>query len=209
VSSGDPSVSPGDPRAAEPSSCRILPRVAFLDRTQTLYRPPWRVDVVTRAEVPSPLASTSIAAAVARALEAAAAPAPGSVTIVLTDDAELADLNLEHMGIDGPTDVLSFPMLPPSAFGRGQTGTREPIGIPARGRRTHIGDIAISVERATGQAGAGRGGQTGDVRWSAGDELRLLVTHGVLHLCGWDHAERAEEGAMRALEQRLLQVPSG
>ena len=37
-----------------------------------------------------------------------------------------------------------------------------------------------------------------------GDELRLLVTHGTLHVCGWDHAEPQEEAAMRALEQRLL-----
>jgi hypothetical protein len=54
---------------------------------------PWRIDVVTRAGVRSPLAATRIAAAVARALGAAAAPEPGSATVVLTDDAELADLN--------------------------------------------------------------------------------------------------------------------
>ncbi len=54
------------------------------------------------------------------------------------------------------------------------------------------------------QAEGGRGGQTGDVSWSAADELRLLVTHGTLHVCGWDHAEPAEEAAMRALERRLL-----
>ena len=63
---------------------------------------------------------------------------------------------------------------------------------------------AISVERATEQAVEGRGGQTGDVRWSVADELRLLVTHGTLHLCGWDHAEPADERAMRELEGRLL-----
>ena len=56
------------------------------------------------------------------------------------------------------------------------------------------------------QAAAGRGGQTGDVQWSAADELRLLVTHGALHLCGWDHAEPVEEAAMRALERELLAV---
>jgi probable rRNA maturation factor len=72
------------------------------------------------------------------------------------------------------------------------------------GRRTHLGDVVVSVERAADQAAEGRGGQTGDVRWSVADELRLLVTHGTLHLCGWDHAERAEEREMRALEQRLL-----
>jgi probable rRNA maturation factor len=177
-----------------------------VDRTQTVYRRPWRVDVVTRAGVRSPLPSTWIAAAVARGLDAAWAPAPGSVTIVLTDDAELAELNLEHMGIDGPTDVLSFPMLPPSAFGHGEDGGLKAMPQPAQGGRAHIGDIAISVERAIEQAEAGRGGQTGDLRWSAADELRLLVTHGTLHLCGWDHAEQTEEAAMRALEQRLLQA---
>ena len=72
------------------------------------------------------------------------------------------------------------------------------------GRRVHLGDIVVSVERAAEQAIAGRGGQTGDVTWFAADELRLLVTHGALHICGWDHAEPAEEREMRALEQRLL-----
>jgi probable rRNA maturation factor len=60
------------------------------------------------------------------------------------------------------------------------------------------------VERAREQAAEGRGGQTGDVRWTIEEELRLLVTHGVLHICGWDHAESVEESAMRALERRIL-----
>lgn len=174
-----------------------------VDRTRVIYRPPWRVDLVARAGMVSPLADAAIADAVARALDAATAPSPSSITIVLTDDAELAELNREHMGIDGPTDVLSFPMLAPGAFPReGQAANLAPPS-PPRGR-IHIGDIAISVERAIEQAEQGRGGQTGDVTWSTADELRLLVTHGVLHLCGWDHAEPAEEVAMRALEGRLL-----
>jgi probable rRNA maturation factor len=134
-------------------------------------------------------------------LDAGGAPAPASVTIVLTDDAELTDLNAEHMGVKGPTDVLSFPMLEPAAFR--QSGNRSAPG-PTSARRTHIGDIAISVERAVEQAVEGRGGHNGDVRWSPADELRLLATHGTLHLCGWDHAEPADETAMRALERHLL-----
>jgi len=70
--------------------------------------------------------------------------------------------------------------------------------------RLHLGDIVVSVQRAIAQAQAGRGGQTGDVQWSPADELRLLVTHGVLHICGFDHATPTEEVSMRALEQRLL-----
>ena len=168
-----------------------------VDRTRTIYRPPWRVDLVAREGTASPLSDAAIANAAARALAAADAPSPGSVTIVLTDDDELAELNREHMGIEGPTDVLSFPMLALDAFPRALRG------------RTHIGDIAISVERAIEQASEGRGGQTGDVRWSTADELRLLVTHGTLHLCGWDHAEPDQEAAMRALERRLLERGEG
>ena len=180
-----------------------------IERRRTIYLRPWRVDVVTRDGIRSALPATRIARAVAAALEAARAPEPGSVTIVLTDDEELEDLNVAHMGHEGPTDVLSFPMLERDAFHR--TGpddaTPRPRSMRAplhRRPRTHIGDIAISVARAAEQAIEGRGGQTGDVRWSVADELRLLVTHGTLHLCGWDHAEPAEEASMRALEHALL-----
>jgi probable rRNA maturation factor len=169
---------------------------------RSIYLPPWRIDVVRRPGMPRVVSDTELARALGRALEAAAAPAPGSVTVLLTDDLELTDLNRAHMGIDGPTDVLSFPMLPSDAFPAG--GEQRVVDPDGRRHRTHIGDIAISVERAIEQAEQGRGGQTGDVRWSAADELRLLVTHGTLHLCGLDHAVPAEEAAMRALEQKLL-----
>jgi probable rRNA maturation factor len=175
------------------------------DRRRSIYRPPWRIDLAVRPGVHSPLAEAALAEAAARALAAAGAPEPGSVTVVLTDDDELAELNEAHMGHEGPTDVLSFPMLPPEAYGRGAgAGVGAGRPVPAPGGRTHIGDIAISIERAIDQAEQGRGGQTGDGRWSTADEVRLLVTHGVLHLCGWDHAEPAEEAEMRALERRLL-----
>jgi probable rRNA maturation factor len=176
---------------------------------RSFYVGPWRIDVVRRSEVAPPLAGTRIASAVAEALEAGQALEPGSVTVVLTDDDELADLNREHMGHEGPTDVLSFPMLEPGAFRRSGRDDVRPkpqrkVARAQRRPRTHIGDIAISVERAIEQAEQGRGGQTGDVRWSPADELRLLVTHGTLHLCGWDHAEPDEEAAMRALENALV-----
>jgi probable rRNA maturation factor len=176
------------------------------DVRRSIYLGPSRIDVVRRAGVEAPLSMASIARQVRRGLDASGAPAPSSVAVVLTDDAELADLNREHMGHRGPTDVLSFPMLEAAAFDRrGGGAARARQGDAANaGPRTHIGDIAISVERATDQAEQGRGGQTGDVRWSVADELRLLVTHGTLHLCGWDHAEPAEEAAMRALERELL-----
>lgn len=178
---------------------------------RSLYLGPWRIDVEWRDGVQRLLPATALARAVAAALDAAGAPAPASLGLILSDDAELAELNGEHMGKDGPTDVLSFPLLDPGDYpvhpGKAEpepiAGAGEPFPLPP-GARRHLGDIIVSVERAVDQAGQGRGGQTGDVRWDARDELRLLVTHGTLHVCGWDHAEPAEESAMRTLERELL-----
>ncbi|MHB8672451.1 MAG: rRNA maturation RNase YbeY [Candidatus Limnocylindrales bacterium] len=191
---------------------------------RSIYRAPWRVDLTIRDSVRSPVSGVGLARAIAAALDAGGAPAPASIGLILSDDRELATLNAAHLGHDGPTDVLSFPLLPPEAFpspppdgfprrdgwpargvwaASGAVATTQAFVLPP-GRRTHLGDIVVSVERAVEQAAGGHGGQTGDVRWSPADELRLLVTHGALHVCGWDHAEPGEEAAMRALEGRLL-----
>ena len=179
--------------------------------TRPLYLPPWRIDLDVRDAVRSPLGDAALGRAVAAALEAGGAPTPASIGLILADDAELAGLNAVHMGVDGPTDVLSFPLLPAAAFPP-HAGQRAATPVPwfalPPGRRLHLGDIVVSVERAVEQAEAGRGGHSGDRRWSAADELRLLVTHGALHVCGWDHAEPEEEAAMRALERRLLDEAS-
>lgn len=186
-----------------------------------LYLPPFRVDLEVRAGVPRLLPATALARVLRAALLAGGAPEPAAVGLVLADDAELARLNIAHMGHRGPTDVLSFPLLPPEAYPPHEGGPPRTLAVPARGARPdagpafllppgarlHVGDIVVSVERAREQAEAGRGGQAGDLRWSPADELRLLVVHGALHLCGWDHAERAERVAMRALELAILTGP--
>ncbi|HYM84896.1 MAG TPA: rRNA maturation RNase YbeY [Candidatus Dormibacteraeota bacterium] len=191
---------------------------ALTTPVRAYYIRPWRIDVSVRPGVGEllPVGVAALVRAVAAALEAAGAPRPASIGLVLSEDRELSELDREHMGVEGPTDVLSFPLLPPDAFpphagarrdADGSPGTRtgrDPSFVLPPGRRPHLGDVVVSVERAIAQAEAGRGGQTGDIRWSAGAELRLLVTHGVLHVCGWDHAEPDEESAMRALEHRLL-----
>lgn len=169
-----------------------------------------RVDITVRPGVEVPLTAAAMVRAILAALHAGDAPRPASVSLILTDDAEITGLNEQHMGHEGPTDVLSFPMLSPSVYPAhpGQDPALRSNGTPRfatpPGTRTHIGDIVVSVERAIEQAEQGRGGQTSDRRWSPADELRLLVTHGTLHLCGWDHALPEEEGAMRALERELL-----
>jgi probable rRNA maturation factor len=178
----------------------------------SIYRRPWRIDVTTREGVRPPVGAATLARAIAQALDAAGAPSPASIGLILADDRELATLNETHLGHEGPTDVLSFPLLAPDAFPAHDGASRREVtsvtpgasfALPP-GRRPHLGDIVVSVERAAEQAIQGRGGHTGDVRWSPADELRLLVIHGTLHICGWDHADPTEESAMRALERRLL-----
>ena len=190
----------------------------------TLYLDGWRIDVEWREDVSRLVPAAALGRAIAAALAAAGAPRPASIGLILSDDAELGELNATHMGKDGPTDVLSFPMLAPGEYpdhpGKGSGAVLDPAAAPdpaaepdrfalPPGARPHLGDIVVSVERAVEQADAGRGGQTGDVRWDAADELRLLVTHGTLHVCGWDHAEPTEEAAMRELERRLLACAAG
>jgi probable rRNA maturation factor len=159
-----------------------------------------------------PVSGATLARTAAAALTAARAPAPASLAVILSDDEELARLNAAHMGEHGTTDVLSFPLVAASAFpphpgqapGDELRQPTEPSYDAPPGLRRHLGDIVISVERAIDQAQLGRGGQTGDVSWSAADELRLLVVHGALHICGWDHAREIERYAMRALEREVL-----
>jgi probable rRNA maturation factor len=115
---------------------------------------------------------------------------PVEMGLRFVDRAEMAQLNEQHMGQDGPTDVLSFPVDgdPRSAAGpTGGTATDEP-GV--------LGDVIVCP--AVAAAGAAERSVPEE------DELALLIVHGVLHLLGWDHATPDETAAMQAEERRLL-----
>lgn len=103
------------------------------------------------------------------------------LSILLTDDTMISELNRRYLHKNGPTNVLAFPM----------RETR-PSGEPAM-----LGDVVISVDTALREAT-----QTGEpVEWTV---VRLLV-HGILHLLGYDHERsRAESRRMRKEEARLL-----
>lgn len=105
---------------------------------------------------------------------------PCELTIVLTDDAQLQQLNREYLGVDSPTDVLSFPA--------DQTD-------PETGFR-YLGDILLSLPRAALQAE-----QAGH---SLEAEAQLLVVHGILHLLGHDHAEPGEKMIMWQAQAEIL-----
>jgi probable rRNA maturation factor len=93
-----------------------------------------------------------------------------ALAVRLTTDAELRTLNRDFRDVDAPTDVLAFP---------GDGGL-------------HVGDVAVSVQRALVQAADGAA------------ELRLLAVHGLLHCLGHDHAEPDDAAEMTEVTRRLL-----
>src|SRR5439155_981622 len=132
-----------------------------------IYVGAWRVDPVVRDGVarPLPISVRSLGRSIASALDAAGAQKPASVGLILSGDRELATLNEAHLGQRGPTDVLSFPLLPAESFpphtADADRGPEPVAGAAAGftgppGRRIHLGDIVVSVDRAIAQARARR-----------------------------------------------------
>jgi probable rRNA maturation factor len=107
-----------------------------------------------------------------------------ALAVLVTDDEEIRAMNRQFLGIDEPTDVLSFPD-EANDFVQGVAGDMM------------LGDIAISLPTARRQAEAN--GVSLEL------EVAHLLVHGVLHLCGWDHVESEEaEAAMRAREESYV-----
>ena len=104
---------------------------------------------------------------------------PLELSVLLTDDSAMADLNRTWRGRDGPTDVLSFP------------GDFRPSPAPRL-----LGDVALSIDAL--KADAARDGL------SATDHLAHLVVHGILHLVGYDHESDSEAAAMEKAEAGIL-----
>ena len=103
------------------------------------------------------------------------------LSISIVDEAEMTQLHIQWMDLPGPTDVLSFPMDEMKPF-----SAAEGPGV--------VGDIVLCPEFASKQA----------VGHSVEDEISLLTMHGVLHLLGYDHLDKAEEREMFALQEKLL-----
>ena len=108
-----------------------------------------------------------------------------NVSVVLTDNRRLRKLNRDYLGIDAPTDVLSFPASESDGSEIDpETGTR------------YIGDILISIPYAA--KGAKQAGNSLEA------EVQLLIVHGVLHLLGHDHAKPREKAKMWKAQHEIL-----
>jgi probable rRNA maturation factor len=126
---------------------------------------------------------------VRQVLKAEGVVPPYEVSLVFTDSETVKQLNRDYRGVDEPTDVLAFSMLP-------QKGTDSSFPLPPDGF-TRLGEIIISYSQAAEQAR--------ELGHSPERELALLVIHGILHLLGYDHEEPEEENKMRERERELLE----
>lgn len=112
-------------------------------------------------------------------------PAQSQLDLTFVDAAAMAELNHDHMGATGPTDVLAFPL-------DGEDTGPTPPGMPRL-----LGDVIICPAVAAANAP--------DHAGTLEDELALLVVHGILHVLGMDHVTDEETTAMQAREQELLE----
>ena len=139
------------------------------------------VELVAETAPPVDLDLDAVRRLVSFVLAGEAQSGSWSVAVVLTDDGTLRRLHRDFLEIDTETDVMTFPA---------EDGS--PVGTDRRGG----GDIVVSVERATDQAPAFGHGTAA--------EVRFLVVHGLLHLCGWDDGDDAARERMLNRQGELL-----
>ncbi len=121
------------------------------------------------------------------ALKAEGADRNAELSLIITGQEKIHELNKAYLGEDRPTDVLSFPML------------TELVGaafVTAPDGKSHLGEVIISYPQVVIQAE--------DHGHPAEREIAVLIIHGVLHLLGYDHAGAAEGKKMRARESAIL-----
>ena len=135
------------------------------------------INIKSKYDFPASLIERAVQAALTNQKESMDA----NLSVVLTDNRRIRKLNRDYLGVDAPTDVLSFP----ASESDPETGAR------------YIGDILISVPYAA--KGAKQAGNSLEA------ELQLLVVHGVLHLLGHDHAKPKEKAKMWKAQAKILE----
>ena len=106
------------------------------------------------------------------------------LSVLLTDDVQIQRLNAAHRDKDRPTDVLAFEL---------DASEPDADGL--------LGDVVISLDTAARQAKSRQRPLLA--------EVRFLLAHGLLHLCGYDHGTRPEKREMDRLTRRLVRAAGG
>jgi len=144
------------------------------------------IDTLWNCESPEDQSLTSLCTRYCSTMQEVTATSERELSVMLTTDAHIAELNLLWRKKTGPTDVLSF------AMDEGEL----PPGI--QGFEAPLGDIVISVDTAQRQAQ--------EHQWQLADEISFLLVHGFCHLLGYDHMNAEDAHRMRAEETRLLAI---
>jgi probable rRNA maturation factor len=143
------------------------------------------MEILIQNEQPLPVKLNRLRRTVKLLLQAESCAEDVEVSVLLTDDRRIRELNKQYRNIDRPTDVLSFSQLEegkrPLVSGTSSQSVSEAQGM--------IGDIVISVETAARQAQ--------EIGKDPDDEMVLLAAHGLLHLMGYDDETQAGADRMR------------
>ncbi|RMD64418.1 MAG: rRNA maturation RNase YbeY [Alphaproteobacteria bacterium] len=165
----------------DPDSSQSRSRLPSIAVAITVEAPGWRARVPDVEALVRRAVRAAVLAAVAAQHEPAARWGAGvEISVLLSDDARVRDLNRRYRGRDAPTNVLSFPA--------GDEGTDEAPVL--------LGDVVLALETVAREAA----GQAKPL----GDHVAHLIVHGVLHLLGYDHESDAAAALMEALEVRIL-----
>jgi len=132
--------------------------------------------------LPSDLTEASVISLALHVLQEEGAEGEWTLGFRFVDDAEMQRMHLAYMGLDSPTDIMTFPLDDDWSF-------EDAAGSQG-------GDIVISVDRAADQAG--------DDGWDTARELHFLVVHGLLHLLEWDDLQEGARDVMLARQRELL-----
>lgn len=119
---------------------------------------------------------------------------PYEVSVTITDNDEIKDINNEHRGINKPTDVLSFPM---TNISSGKYDIEE-LKYDMDEGVLLLGDIVISFEKAIEQAN--------EYGHSVHREIAFLTAHGMMHLLGYDHMNKNDELIMFTKQEEVLKI---
>ena len=130
-------------------------------------------------------------------LELENCPYDSQVNLVLTDNSGIHEVNRQFRGIDAPTDVLSFPMIPFETPADYQILDQDDSFFDLDTEELLLGDIMISAERVISQAE--------DYGHSIKREFCFLVAHSMLHLLGYDHMVPEEAAIMEQKQEAALE----
>lgn len=139
------------------------------------------IEIVSYGAEVTPEAESLITKAISSALDFE--NRSGDVTVLLTTEEEIKNLNNNFRYVNAVTDVLSFPAW------EGENSVSIPDG--------YLGDIAICVKRAMEQAN--------DFGHSIEREMAFLAVHGALHIMGYDHMKPEDEKVMRSKQTKILE----